>query len=80
MGINGVEIGRSGDPIHVQLANNKLSFIRLDSSSENEGHEVAYFEDDMLYVTDAEFLNSIIIGNIVIKSRENGNLSFKLRV
>lgn len=61
-------LGEVGNELTLQIANDKISFLQNDS-------EVAYFSNNKLYVTDGEFLNSLIIGNFSWKPRANGNLS-----
>ena len=41
------------------------------------GYEVAYLSNSKLYVTYANILNSLQIGNFAFVPRSSGNLSFK---
>ena len=73
--IDGVEkgvitLGASNSSIKLKLVNNILYF-------EQDGVRVAYISDNKLYITDAQFLNSIIIGNFAFIPRTNGSLSFR---
>lgn len=63
-------LGEVGNELELQIANDRISFIQ-------DGSEVAYFSNRKLYVTDAEFLHSLKIGNYTFMPRSNGNLSFK---
>jgi hypothetical protein len=63
-------IGVEGNPLILRMKNDRISFL------ENE-NEVAYISNRRMYITDAEFLDSIIIGNFSFIPRNNGNLSFK---
>lgn len=69
--VNGdLELGEVDNPLITRLVNGKLSFVL-------NGTEVAYISDNKLYITEAEILTSIIIGNFAFVPRTNGNLSFK---
>ena len=63
-------LGEVDNPLTTKITNGKISFIYSDSV------EVAYISDNKLYITDAEILTEIIIGNFAFKPRTNGNLSF----
>ena len=63
-------LGELGNELELQIANDRISFLQ-------DGAEVAYFSNRKLYVTDAEFLNSLKIGTFAFIPRANGNLSFK---
>jgi len=68
--INGViHIGAIGEPMEVQISNDRLSFF-------NNGIEVAYISNDRLYINDATINNSLDLGNFRFQPRTNGNLSF----
>ena len=69
--VNGqILLGAVGNELELQIANDRISFLQ-------DGAEVAYFSNRKLYVTDAEFLNSLKIGAFAFIPRANGNLSFK---
>ena len=54
--------------------------LTVDSNSvkiKQNGVEVAYLSNQKLYITDGEFLNSLILGNFAFMPRSNGNLSFR---
>lgn len=68
--IEGIELGDINSPVSLLISHDRISFRR------NEA-EVAYMADSKLYITDAEFLRSIIVGALTIVPRDNGNISFK---
>jgi len=63
-------LGEVGNELELQIANDRISFMQ-------DGAEVAYFSNRKLYVTDAEILHSLQLGNFAFMPRANGNLSFK---
>lgn len=63
-------LGESGNEITLKVENDKISILESDT-------EVAYFNNQKLYITDAEILASLRIGNFAFIPRPNGNLSFK---
>lgn len=63
-------LGEVGNELELQIANDRISFLQ-------DGAEVAYFSNRKLYVTDAEILHSLQLGNFSFMPRANGNLSFK---
>ena len=65
-------LGEVGNELELQIANDRISFLQ-------DGAEVAYFSDRKLFVTDAEILHSLQLGNFAFMPRSNGNLSFKLK-
>lgn len=69
---DGLTIGMNTSNIKLKLSNNKIQFLR-------DGTEVAYFSEGQLYVTDAHFLKSLVLGNFEFVPRSNGNLSLKRR-
>lgn len=68
---NGLDIGRANSPIALRLINDRISFL-------NNGVEVAYISDNKLYILDAQFLRSIIIGNYQFVLEDNGSMSLVL--
>ena len=70
---DGLTIGISSSNIKLKLANNKIQFLKDDTT------EVAYFSDGKLYVTDAHFLRGLVIGDFELTPRTNGNLSLRWR-
>lgn len=65
-----VTLGASNSAIKLKLVNNILYF-------EQDGVRVAYISNNKLYITNAQFLNSIQIGNFAFIPRDNGSLSFR---
>lgn len=63
-------LGEVGNELELQIANDRISFLQ-------DGAEVAYFSNRKLYVTDAQILHSLQLGNFAYMPRPNGNLSFK---
>lgn len=63
-------LGEVGNELELQIGNDRISFLQ-------DGAEVAYFSDRKLFVTDAQFLHSLQLGNFAFMPRANGNLSFK---
>ena len=63
-------LGEEGNLLELQIMNDRISFLQ-------GGAEVAYFSNNKLYVMDAQFLNSLQLGNFAFMPRANGNLSFK---
>lgn len=64
-------LGESGALLTTKISNGRISFLY------NDTIEVAYISDQKLYITNAEILDSIVIGNFGFIPRANGNLSFK---
>lgn len=63
-------LGEVGNELELQITNDRISFLQ-------DGAEVAYFSNRKLYVTDAEILHSLQIGNFAYVPRANGNVSWK---
>lgn len=63
-------LGEVGNELELQIANDRISFLQ-------DGAEVAYFSNRKLYITDAQVLHSLQIGNFAFMPRANGNTSFK---
>ncbi|MCI9087548.1 MAG: hypothetical protein HFJ32_03205 [Clostridia bacterium] len=68
-----IVLGESGNELTLTIENDKITF------SQNE-KEVAYFSNNQLYVTNAEILERLRLGNFAFIPRTNGNLSFKKEV
>ena len=64
-----IELGDSTSQIKLVLENDIIKF-------EQNGVSVAYIDNNTLYITDGQFLNSLKIGNFAFTPRTNGNLSF----
>lgn len=70
--VNGnIILGEKGAALTTKYSNGRISFLY------NDTVEVAYLSDQKLYITRAEILDSIEIGNFGFIPRANGNLSFK---
>lgn len=68
----------NGDIVLGDSTNNITLRVQNDRISIREGDvEVAYFSNQKLYITDAEILGSLRIGNFAYIPRSNGNTSFK---
>ena len=63
-------LGEIGNELELEISNDRISFLQ-------DGSEVAYFSNRKLYVTDAEIMHSLQLGNFAFMPRTNGNLSFK---
>ncbi|MFD1466468.1 phage tail protein [Lapidilactobacillus mulanensis] len=63
-------LGQVGNEVTLKIQNDRIGFLQ-------SGNEVAYINNNKLYITDGEFLNSLRLGNFAFVPRENGNLSFK---
>ena len=63
-------LGEVGNPLKLKIENDRIAFIL-------NGLEVAYWSDSKFYITEAQILTSIRIGNYAFIPRTNGNLSFK---
>lgn len=66
-----IVLGEKGAPLTTKIANGRISFLY------NDTVEIAYISNQKLYITKAEILESIVIGNFAYLPRPNGNLSFK---
>lgn len=62
-------LGQVGNQLMLQISNDRISF-------QQNGIEVAYINNNKLYITDGEFLHSLILGNFAFYPRTSGNLSF----
>jgi len=61
-------LGEVGNELTLRIENDRISFL-------DAGAEVAYLNNQRLYVTDGHFLHSLRVGNIAAVPRANGNLS-----
>lgn len=64
-----IVLGKVGNEITLNLENDILYFLQ-------NNNRVAYLSNNKLYVTDGEFINSLIVGLFGFKPRKNGSLSF----
>ena len=66
-------LGRQKSEIMLILKNDRISFVR-----NVDGYpELAYVSNDVLYITEGEFLTQLRIGKFGFTPGANGNLSFK---
>ena len=67
-------LGKTDSKIMLILKNDRISFVQ----NVTDRPELAWFADDVLHVTDGEFVSELAIGKFAFKpSTKNGNLSFK---
>jgi hypothetical protein len=66
-------LGRAASEIMLILKNDRISFVR----NVTDYPELAYISDDVLYITEGEFLTQLRIGKFGFAPGANGNLSFK---
>lgn len=71
---DGLTIGVNSSSIKLRLSNNQIQFLK-----EGNPQPVAYFSEGQLYVTDAHFIRTLVLGNFEFVPRSNGNLSLKRR-
>ena len=65
-----IVLGEKGNEIALTIMHDRISFTQ-------DNLEVAYFADHRLYITDAEFVNSVIVGSFSFQPAQNGSLSFR---
>ena len=68
-----IVLGETGSEMLLIIKNNRIHFVK----NEKDYPEIAWFSNDVLHVTDGEFIKKLNIGNFGFKQNENGNLSFK---
>lgn len=68
-----IVLGKSDSDIMLILRNDRVSFVRNVTGNP----EIAYISDDVLYITEGEFLTQLRIGKFGFTPGANGNLSFK---
>lgn len=66
-------LGKASSDIMLILKNDRISFVR----NVTNYPEVAYISNDVLYITEGEFLTQMRIGKFGFTPGANGNLSFK---
>lgn len=64
-----IVLGEIGNELKLRIQNDRISFTQA-------GVEVAYMSNNKLYITDANILSSLQLGNFAFTPRANGNLSF----
>lgn len=68
-----IHLGKTDSKIMLILKNDRISFVR----NEKDYPEMAYISNNVLYITDGEFLTQLRIGKFGFTPGANGNLSFK---
>ena len=68
-----IHLGSTGSEIMLILKNDRISFVRNVSGLP----EVAWFADDVLNVTEGQFMTQLNIGKFGFRPGANGNLSLK---
>ena len=68
-----IVLGRADSDILLILKNNRVSFVRNVTGYP----ELAYISNDVLYITEGEFLTQMRIGKFGFTPGANGNLSFR---
>lgn len=66
-----VELGDANNPIHLEARADRVAFVQ-------NGIDVAYFSNNKLYVTEAEFLGGLRLGNYEWVVRSNGHLTLRM--
>lgn len=69
---DGLTIGLNTSNIKLKLSNDRIQFLK-------DGAEVAYLSDGQLFVTDAHFIKTLVLGHFEFTPRTNGNLSLRRR-
>jgi len=64
-----IVLGEQGNPNEMRIKNDRISFLQ-------SGAEIAYLNNNRLYITNAQILTQLNIGNFAFYPRANGNLSF----
>lgn len=65
-----IVLGEAGNELVLKIQNDRISFIQ-------DNNEVAYLNNNKLYVTDGEFLHSLRLGKFAFFPTETGNLTFQ---
>lgn len=65
-----IVLGQTLNELTLKISSDKIAFLQ-------GSQEVAYFSNNMLYITDGKFLNSLTIGNFSFIPRSNGSLDFR---
>lgn len=65
-----IELGEAGNTITLTIENDRISFKQA-------GQEIAYMSNNQLYITDANIVTSLRVGNFIFSPRPNGSLDFK---
>jgi len=65
-------IGRSDSEYKVEITNEGLNIVQGDGAN----NKVAYFNNNKMYITNAEIISNLQLGNFAFTPRDNGSLSF----
>ena len=65
-------IGRSDSEYKVEITNEGLNIVQGDG----DNNKVAYFNNNKMYITNAEIISNLQLGNFAFTPRDNGSLSF----
>ena len=65
-----IELGESGNTITLTIENDRISF-------KQSGQEIAYMSNNQLYITDANIVISLRIGDFIFSPRPDKSLDFK---
>lgn len=65
----GLKIGQSGSTLTLLLSNDRISF------KDNGENEVAYISNNKLYITHAQVMNSLIMGDFMWEPEASGSYS-----
>jgi predicted nucleic acid-binding Zn-ribbon protein len=64
-----LELGESTSPFKTKITNEELAFTQ-------DGNKVSYINGNKMYITIAEILNALVIGNFGFTPMSNGSLTF----
>lgn len=65
-----IELGKDGNAITLTIENDRISF-------KQSGQEIAYMSESTLFITDANIVTSLCIGNFIFSPRPDKSLDFK---
>lgn len=65
-------IGRTDSEYKVEITNEGLNIVQGDG----DNNKVAYFNNNKMYITNAEIISNLQLGNFAFTPRDNGSLSF----
>ena len=65
-------IGRSDSEYKVEITNEGINIVQGDGAD----NKVAYFNNNKMYITNAEIISNLQLGNFAFTPRDNGSLSF----
>lgn len=65
-------IGRTDSEYKVEITNEGLNIVQGDGAN----NKVAYFNNNKMYITNAEIISNLQLGNFAFTPRDNGSLSF----